>query len=157
MAQQQPTTDPIRRVIEVPCTAQVAFHLFTDEIDSWWPLATHSVGQSRAARCAFESHHGGRIYEILDDGSLCLWGTVLVCDPPRRLVFSWHPGRDASSAQEVELTFEDLAGGITRVELNHGRWDALGDAGVELRDRYQAGWPGVLEEYIARCRLAASG
>ncbi len=152
-----PITGEIRRVVEVPCTAQVAFRIFTEDIDSWWPLATHSVGQGKAVSCTFEGHHGGRIYETLDDGSIRLWGSVLTWDPPRRMVFSWHPGRDASTAQEVEVTFEDLAGGMTRLELGHRRWETLGDEGAKLRERYQSGWPGVLEEYIARCRLAESG
>jgi uncharacterized protein YndB with AHSA1/START domain len=157
MVEHRALVDPIRRTVEVPCAAGVAFRIFTDEIDSWWPLAAHSVGRSRAVGCFFEGREGGRIYETLDDGSLHLWGTVTVWDPPRRVVFSWHPGRDADTAQEVELLFEDLAGGITRVELTHRDWEVLGERGAEIREAYQSGWPGVLESYVARCRLAESG
>jgi uncharacterized protein YndB with AHSA1/START domain len=157
MAESRSSIDPVRRTVQVSCTARVAFRVFTDEIDSWWPLAAHSVGQGRAVGCYFEGREGGRIYETLRDGSLHLWGTVTVWDPPRRVVFSWHPGRDAGSAQEVELTFEDQAGGSTRVELTHRGWEALGERGADVREAYQSGWSGVLERYVARCKVAEAG
>jgi uncharacterized protein YndB with AHSA1/START domain len=144
------TLEPVRRSVEVGCSADEAFRLFTDEIDSWWPLAQHSIGQEDAQACYFEARNGGRIYESHGDGSIHLWGTVTVWEPPRRVVFSWHPGRDASTAQELELRFTQKADG-TRVELEHRGWENLGEAAVETRGAYESGWVGVLDRYVAHC------
>ena len=142
--------EPVRRSVEVRRSPTEAFRLFTDEIDTWWPLATHSVGEGKAIGCVFEGRAGGRIYETLDDGTLHLWGTVTVWEPPSRLVFSWYPGRDATTAQEVELRFLESGGG-TRVELEHRGWDVLGERGAEVRDNYETGWVPVLARYADRC------
>jgi uncharacterized protein YndB with AHSA1/START domain len=136
--------------VDVSCTANDAFRIFVDDIDSWWPLSTHSIGQDKASSCLFEGREGGRIYETQADGSLHMWGTVTTWEPPARVVFSWHPGRDAATAQEVELRFVPLDNG-TRVELEHRRWETLGDRAAETRDGYQTGWVRVLTRYVARC------
>ena len=141
--------EPVRKTVEVGCTVAKAFRLFTDEIDSWWPLATHSVGQSDAQACFFEGREGGRIYESGGDGSIHLWGTVTAWDPPARVVFSWHPGRDASTAQEVELSFSECAGG-TRVDLEHRGWEILGEKAESTRNAYESGWVGVLDSFVGR-------
>lgn len=147
--------EPVRHAVEVALDAARAFELFIDQIDTWWPLASHSVGGARATGCYFEGRAGGRVFETLEDGGLQLWGTVSEWDPPARVVFSWHPGRDATTAQEVELVFIEL-GGRTRVELCHRGWEALGDRAAEARDRYHSGWPGVLAGYVARAKAVSS-
>ena len=146
----RPPLEPVRHSVEVGLRPGDAFSILVDQIDSWWPLALHSIGGQHATGCLFEGRLGGRIYETHDDGSLHLWGTVTVWQPPRRVVFSWHPGRDASTAQEVELRFEDLGTG-TRIELEHRGWEALGARAEETREAYQSGWPGVLSAYARRC------
>jgi uncharacterized protein YndB with AHSA1/START domain len=144
------TIEPVRQAVDVALPVREAFRIFIDEIDTWWPLASHSVGQQKAVSCIFEGRDGGRIYESHDDGSLHLWGTVTTWEPPHRVVFSWHPGRDVATAQEVELRFvED--GNRTRVELEHRGWEALGDRAASARESYQTGWPGVLTKFISRC------
>jgi uncharacterized protein YndB with AHSA1/START domain len=136
--------------VDVSCPAIDAFRIFIEDIDSWWPLSTHSIGQETAVSCLFEGREGGRIYETQADGSFHLWGTVTTWEPPARVVFSWHPGRDAITAQEVELRFVPLDNG-TRVELEHRHWETLGDRATEMRDGYQTGWAGVLARYVAKC------
>jgi uncharacterized protein YndB with AHSA1/START domain len=143
------TIEPVRKSVDVGCEPAEAFRIFTDEIDSWWPLATHSVDQAGAA-CYFEGREGGSIYETHSDGSIHMWGTVTAWTPPERLVFSWHPGRDASTAQEVELRFVATRGG-TRVELEHRGWETLGDDAPRTRTGYETGWVPVLERYVACC------
>jgi hypothetical protein len=146
--------EPVRKSIEVACDQADAFRLFTDEIDSWWPLATHSVGETDAVACYFEGRHGGRIYETCKDGTIHLWGTVTAWEPSSRVVFSWHPGRGADTAQEVELRFIGTKQG-TRVELEHRGWEQLGEKAHQTRTGYDQGWVPVLETYVARC--ATSG
>ena len=142
--------EPVRKSVTVGCSVAEAFRLFTDEMESWWPLATHSIGQEEAKGCYFESHAGGRIYETDADGAISLWGMVTVWEPPARVVFSWHPGRDAVSAQEVELRFGTSDEG-TLVELEHRDWEVLGDKASEIRAGYDQGWVLVLDRYVARC------
>ncbi len=148
------TIEPVRRSIEVQCGPADAFRLFTDEINSWWPLATHSVGQSEASSCHFEGRDGGRIYEIHKDGTTHEWGTITAWEPSARVVFSWHPGRDATTAQEIELRFIGTKKG-TRVELEHRGWELLGDLAEETRADYETGWVSVLDTYIERCSVSA--
>lgn len=142
--------EPIRRSVEVGCNPVQAFRIFTEEIDSWWPLATHSIGEGEADGCVFEARKGGSIYETHRDGSIHLWGTVSEWQPPERVVFTWHPGRDAATAQEVELRFLEISTG-TRIELEHRGWEVLGERALQVREGYETGWPPVLERYVARC------
>lgn len=141
--------EPVRKTVEVGCGQREAFRIFIDEIDAWWPLATHSVAQTRARSCVFEGRTGGTIHEIDDDGSVHVWGTVTDWTPPDRVVFTWHPGRDASTAQEVELRFVPSGSG-TRIELEHRRWETLGDRAEAIRDGYRTGWDSVLARFVAR-------
>jgi hypothetical protein len=144
------TIPPVRKSVEVGCNPREAFRLFTEEIDSWWPLATHSIGEADAESCFFEGREGGRVYEIHGDGSVHLWGTVTAWCPPERAAFSWHPGREVSTAQEVELRFRQVPGG-TIVELEHRGWEALGERALQTRQGYETGWEPVLQRYVGRC------
>ncbi len=117
---------PIRHSIEVSVPPDRAFRIFTESMDSWWPLATHSIDSGRVTGCVFEGAEGGRIFETLDDGTIRLWGTVTTWDPPTYMVFSWHPGRAEHTAQEVELRFTPKGQG-TLVELEQRGWEVLGD------------------------------
>ena len=144
------TFDPVRKSIEVEVGPAEAFRLFSEEFDSWWPLATHSVGGAEAASCYFEDRDGGRIFETTDDGTTHLWGMVTAWEPSARMAFVWHPGRDAATAQEVGLRFIGISTG-TRIELEHRGWEVLGDRAEEMRSGYVTGWDPVLESFVARC------
>jgi uncharacterized protein YndB with AHSA1/START domain len=139
---------PIEMSVNVAGSADHAFHLFTEAIDTWWPLATHSCGQSEAASCCFEPVVGGRLYERLENGQEHIWGQVLVFDPPHRVVFTWHPGRPPETAQEVELRFV-RAGAETRVELVHRGWEKFGEGAAEMHGKYIEGWGFVLADRFA--------
>lgn len=139
---------PLLKTTTVSLTPARAFELFTAGIHRWWPLDGHSVFEDRAVSVAFEPRVDGRLYETSDDGREAEWGRVVAWEPPSRLVFTWHPGRDASSEQEVEVLFASVAGG-TRVELEHRDWHKLGAAAVETRSAYDTGWESVLERYRA--------
>lgn len=139
--------EPVRKSIQVNLSPDAAFRRFTEEIAAWWPLKTHSVGEERAEMVVFETQRGGRIYERTRDGAIHVWGTVIACDPPDRVVFSWHPGREADTAQEVEIRFLASERG-TRVELEHRGWEALGDGAENMRSRYSEGWDYVLGRFV---------
>jgi uncharacterized protein YndB with AHSA1/START domain len=145
-----PTTSlpPVRKSVRVELPPEAAFELFTAGIARWWPLAAHSVSRARATRCAVEPRVGGALYEVRDNGTRFAWGTVLVWEPPRRFVATWHPGREPATAQEIEVRFVADGPG-TRVELEHRGWATLADRAASARDNYDRGWDGVLACFVA--------
>lgn len=60
----------------------------------------------------------------MPDGQLAVDGVIEVCEPPYRLVQTWHVLHDAAMAGEppsrVEWTLTDAADGLTRLDLVHG-------------------------------------
>lgn len=140
---------PIRRSISVSWSPDAAFRRFTAEFGVWWPTRTHSIGGSLVKRVVFEPHTGGRIYEEHADGRRFQWGQVLLWEPPRRVRFNWHPSRDASTAQDVEVEFfEDATG--TRVQLTSTGWERWGDKAERAHRGYSVGWAYVLNVWAQR-------
>jgi uncharacterized protein YndB with AHSA1/START domain len=141
-----PPLSPLVKVVHVRATPEAAFRRFTAEMASWWPLASHSVGESEAETVVFEGRVGGRIVERMRAGRECVWGSVTAWDPPRRVAFTWHPGREPESAQDVEVRFA-ASGERTRVELVHTGFERLGHEARRARRGYPIGWTYVLGLY----------
>jgi uncharacterized protein YndB with AHSA1/START domain len=150
---------PIRKSVTVSAPPEKAFHRFTAEMASWWPLASHSVGQRDAESVTMEGRPGGRIVERLRGGRECVWGTITAWEPPRRVAFTWHPGDDPARAQDVEVRFTPAGGGgrggggggeSTRVELEHRGFERLGALAKRAHRGYPIGWAYVLGRYAAR-------
>jgi uncharacterized protein YndB with AHSA1/START domain len=144
---QQTSETAIRKTVTVACPAGQAFRLYTDQLASWWPYTTHSVEEENVETVVFEGREGGRFYERAKSGEEHTWGTVLVWDPPSRIVHSWHPGRGEETSQEVEVTFTPEENG-TRVDLVHTGWTRLGDRMETTMANYQTGWDLVLGRYV---------
>jgi uncharacterized protein YndB with AHSA1/START domain len=141
----EPYLEPLRKSVTVSCPVEHAFEVFTGRIGSWWPLSKYSIGQGRARDCAIEPRVGGDVYETHDGSERFPWGRVLVWEPPSRFVMTWHPGREADTAQEVEVRFTASPEG-TLVELEHRGWAVLGDKAHQARESYSGGWDHVLGE-----------
>ncbi|HEX5809512.1 MAG TPA: SRPBCC domain-containing protein [Anaerolineales bacterium] len=139
--------EPVRKQVRVSLPVEKAFQLFTTGMGTWWPLLTHSVGERQAETCFFEEHVGGRIVEVLKDGTQSEWGKVLLWKPFHKISFHWYPGRAPDTAQEVAVTFNEIPGG-TLVELVHIGWETLGSEAPARRDGYETGWDYVLAKYI---------
>lgn len=139
------THAPVLRSITVPVPPARAFRVFTEQIAAWWPAATHGLFGHEAGRVAFEA---GRLVERATDGRETIWGEVLAWDEPVRLCFTWHPGREADDASEVEVRFLE-SGTDTRVELEHRGWERFGqDASARRRTYVGPGaWGAVLEHF----------
>ena len=71
---------------------------------------------------------------------------MTVWAPPQRVVFTWHPGRPASTAQEVEVRFLSTKEGA-RVDLTHRGWEYYGPGAMKERNEYSPGWDYVLSRY----------
>ncbi len=147
------TTDleiaPVELQFDLACTPERAFKAYTDQIDKWWPLDTHSVDGPKAQTCCFETEVGGHIYEILENGDKSIWGTVLACSPPNAIRYSWHPGRSPDVATEVEVTFTSV-GDKTHMTLVHRGWESYGESGQAFRNQYVGGWKSVIGDYFRR-------
>lgn len=126
-----------------------AFEIFTEAFGEWWPLQTHSVFGKSAKTCVFEARVGGRIFERHEDGRESVWGNVLEVSAPSKVRFTWHPGREAETAQEITLRFEKMMFGTT-VTLEHDKWEKAGAAATQLRASYDRDWPGVLKAFVER-------
>jgi uncharacterized protein YndB with AHSA1/START domain len=140
---------PIRKTVTVKATPEQAFRRFTAEMAAWWPLRSHSVGEAESESVAMEGRVGGRIVERIRGGRESCWGTVTAWDPPSLVAFTWHPGRDESTAQDVEVRFSGVSEG-TRVELSHRGFERLGREARMARRGYPIGWAYVLGLYAQR-------
>ena len=100
---------PVRKTIMVGTSAERAFQVFTEEMNTWWPLASKHIGKADAKTVVMEPFVGGRWFERGVDGSECDWGHVRTWDPPRRLVLTWEISSDwhddPSIQTEVEVRF----------------------------------------------------
>jgi len=138
--------EPLRIAFDIECSPDHAFATWTDRATAWW-LPQHTVSHEPGAEIVFEPRQGGRIFERTRAGNEIDWGQIVEWDPPRRLRYLWHIATETANATDVEIVFHALSESTTRVEIEHGGWDRLGDIGRQWRDANQAGWDGVLPAY----------
>ncbi len=150
------TIAPVQKTLTVNAAPARAFEVFTAGIDRWWPKS-HSLSPSPLVRSVIEPRAGGRWYSVHADGSECVVGHMLVWEPPSRLVFSWAINAqwqpDATVASEVEVRFTPEGPNATRVQLEHRKFEAMGqDGGQRMRDGVggPGGWSGILELFKAQ-------
>jgi uncharacterized protein YndB with AHSA1/START domain len=147
-------TEPLVHEFEVACPVEHAFEMWAVRTSLWWP-PSHSVSGAPEA-VAFEPRAGGRVFERAPDGEEHEWGQVVVWEPPRRLVYTWHLRQDRADATEVEIVFTASADG-TVVRIEHRGWERLGTRGAGLRDRNVRGWAGLVPRYVAAAAVAGAG
>ena len=154
--------EPVRKSIRVRTTADRAFRVFTEEMDSWWPR-THHIGSSPMKRVIVEGRVGGSIYTQQEDGTDCAWGSVLAWEPPHRFVMAWRVRPDwqfepeLASCSEIEVCFTSADDGTTLVELEHRGFERHGAGAEQMRDEVNAegGWGSLLELFGAKAEKAA--
>jgi uncharacterized protein YndB with AHSA1/START domain len=154
---EQTTDVPVRKTLTVKASPERAFRVFAEEFDTWWPRS-HHIGKAPMKKAIIEGAAGGRCYTEQTDGTECDWGTVVVWDPPHRLVLAWQiTGNwqyepDLAKSSEVEIRFTSEADGATRVDLEHrylGRHGADAD-GIRKGVDSPNGWAGLLDLFAAR-------
>ena len=150
----------VRKSVTVAAPLATAFEVFTAQIESWWPMTSHHIGQAECAAVVIEPHAGGRWFERGVDGSECDWGRVLLWDQPNRVTLVWQLSAtfqfDATLHTEVDVCFTALDASTTRVDLEHRGLGAYGADAQAMRDTFSSpsGWNGMLEHYAqvaARC------
>lgn len=120
--------EAVRKTVTVDCAVEEAFHQAVREV-------------------VFEGREGGEVYEVSESGERGHWATVLVWEPPARLVLAWNILNAEAEPTEVEVRFL-RDGDATRVELEHRGWERLGESGAEKRGNYDSGWDFVLAQYV---------
>jgi uncharacterized protein YndB with AHSA1/START domain len=154
--------EPVRKSIRVRASVAHAFHVFTTEMDSWWP-PTHHIGASPMKRVVVEGRPGGSIYTEQEDGTNCPWASVLVWEPPQRLVIAWQVAPnwkyepDLEKCSEVELRFTPADDGTTLVELEHREIQRHGGGYEKMREQVNAdsGWGGLLAKFAEKAAQPA--
>src|SRR3954454_21799072 len=96
--------EPLRLSVDLDCPVDHAFTVWTERISTWWPKG-HSASGDPETDVRLEPRLGGRIFERPPDGTEHEWGRVVRWEPPSRLDYEWHIGRDADAATDVQLTF----------------------------------------------------
>lgn len=151
--------EPIRATVTVRHTPEDAFRVFTQEMGSWWPLQAFSMAEDayedrgvKAGSVVIEEREGGRVYEVMSDGTEGTWATILLWEPPRRLVLAWKPNLTDNPPTELEVMFTADGDG-TRVDLEHRGWERLGAMAEEARAGYGENWNGVLALFVGAAEL----
>ncbi len=134
-------SDSITTTVDVAVSPDVAFEVFTREIDAWYRVDTDALpGITRTAAIRFEPHLDGRLLDVhdLSTGAGRELGRITAWEPARRLTFVDNEGT------EVDVSFEPSAAG-TRVTLTHRGLDQLApERAGELR---RSGWAALAPFY----------
>src|SRR5215475_2897998 len=124
MAPQTAVMATVKRTLRVGVPIEFAFRMLTEKMGTWWP-ASHHIGKVPFVEVVVEPRVGGKWMERGEHGEECQWGTVLVWDPPKQVVFSWQLqtdwtfSTDMSRASEVAFTFFADGPEATRMEFEH--------------------------------------
>jgi uncharacterized protein YndB with AHSA1/START domain len=140
--------------VDVKASAVRAFDLFTQNMGAWWPRGQTPAGNPHV-EVVIEPRKNGRWFERDAEGKEAPWGKVLVWEPPRRLVLGWQLDHKFSFAanvlMEVDIRFEELPDGGTRVSLEHRNLEQLGAEAEAFVGKIRSGWPerfGNFAQYV---------
>jgi uncharacterized protein YndB with AHSA1/START domain len=120
--------DGVSVSVDVEVKPDVAFAVFTKELDAWWargPRFRFIAPYGGTVR--LEPGVGGRLLHVQDDGAgrVFVVGRIEVWEPPHRLALTWRLTNFApDQVTHVEVRFEPVAEG-TRVTVTHSGWDSL--------------------------------
>jgi uncharacterized protein YndB with AHSA1/START domain len=131
-------SDRVEVSVDVAVSPEVAFDVFTREIDAWYRVDTVTLPDiTRTAAIRFEPRLGGRLLDVHDlaSGEGRELGRITAWEPGRRLAFTDNEG------SEVDVSFEPAESG-TRVTLVQRGPD--GERAGELR---RAGWAALAPLY----------
>ncbi|MGO9934209.1 MAG: SRPBCC domain-containing protein [Steroidobacteraceae bacterium] len=119
------TGDTARVSVAVAVPPEMAFEIFTAEIDRWWRRGVkfrHS--SSRSGLLCIEPAVGGRLFESFDGAGAAQVievGRVQVWEPPRRLNFTWRNANFAANElTQVDVQFAPTASGTLITVIHSG-------------------------------------
>jgi uncharacterized protein YndB with AHSA1/START domain len=146
-----------RAEVTVPVPPEDAFTMFTEDIGLWWRRDTpYWNDRDRGLSIRIEPGTGGRFVEVydLESGSGLEIGRVTAWVPARRLALTWtQVGWPHGVSTDLEITFEEVTGGGTRVRLEHAGFERVPGA-MDFFDGYDTGWAEVLGWFAAHAVAA---
>src|ERR1700737_634026 len=151
---------PVRKTVRVQAPIAHAFEVFTSGLTRWGPPAP-GVGKKPVQKVLMEPRLGGRWLEISEDGTETSVATIILWEPPHRLVRAWQGNAqwkpDPAMKSEVDVRFTADGPDATLVELLHHKFETMGaDAGASMRNDVDRGWPGLIERYAQEAELSNS-
>jgi uncharacterized protein YndB with AHSA1/START domain len=145
------TIAPVRKTVRVKVPIADAFQTFTSGLTRWWPH-NNGIGKKPIQKVLMETRLGGRWLEIAEDGTETVIATIILWEPPHRLVVLWQVNAqwkpDAAMKSEADVRFTAGGPDVTHVELLHHKFETMGtEAGASLRSDVARGWPGLMERF----------
>jgi len=134
---------PIEHEYVVDCSPAHAFAVYTGEVGSWWPDDYAPPGKKGVR---IEPGVGGACTMLLADETAYPWGRVAAWDPPSHFAMHFTLAQDPDHPSLIDLWFDPVEEGRTRVRFSHGGWNAGNVAG---RARFSE-WPIVLDRFVAQ-------
>ncbi len=121
--------DRARATVLVEVPAEVAFRIFTEDIDRWWRRGVrYRVGGAGRGILALEPTVGGRLFESVETPAgtaVYPTGTVTRWEPPRRLAFEWRAVNFGPHEHTlVEIEFTPTRSG-TQITVVHSGWSGI--------------------------------
>jgi len=144
---------PVKKTVVVEASQAHAFDVFINGVDRWWPKEFH-IGNAPVKQEIIEPRQGGRWRTLHVDGSETVNATMLVWEPPKRIVFSWEisgqwkPEPNVAICSEVEVRFIAETAARTRVDLEHRNFEKMPEGGQAMRESVDGGWVTILDLYI---------
>ena len=143
---QQDVARAVKKSIIVERDVATTFRVWTEKINLWWPIATHSLSGDGQSRVMIEGRVNGRFYERASGGVEYEWGAVTIWEPPYRLSFTWYLGSGQQLPTRVDVEFIALSASKTRVQLEHRGPELIGDLWAQRVHIFNDGWAVVLSQ-----------
>ncbi len=123
-------SDAARVTVLVEVPPEVAFRVFTEQIDAWWRRGRrYRIAKGRDGTIHLEPGVGGRLFEsyrsAAGNDKVVQTGEVTRWEPPTRLVLRWRAVNFAADEHtEVDVRFAESPSG-TQVTVIHRGWSRI--------------------------------
>lgn len=134
-------TSPIVHELNLSCSPEHAFEVFTAGIGDWWDPA-YTGNAETFASVTIDPWMRGQITERHTDGAEHDWGEVIAWDPPAKVAFSFTLAQDRTVPSVVRVTFVPSDIG-THVTFEHDGWNELN---ADARGKFTE-WPHLLNRF----------
>lgn len=145
-------SDQLQRTIELNCSPEHAYKVFTQLTDLWWPRGHR---KDSSATLVLEPHVGGRLFERSANGDEWTLGEIISCEPTKSLEFNWFPG-SPNAPTSVSIRFEGNAS-RSKILITHSAITApANEIWPQRVALFEKGWDTILPAFKIHCESAAS-
>ncbi|MDX1521856.1 MAG: SRPBCC domain-containing protein [Anaerolineae bacterium] len=140
----------ITKSITVQRGVDMAFRIWTERIDLWWPR-NHALSGDLNTQVFLEGKVGGRFFERTSDGHEIEWGEVAEWQPPHHFAYHWYGGSSIEQPSRVVVRFTPLAENQTRVDIEHRGPEYIGELWGRTSPGFNAAWDHLLPCFSQAC------